>query len=244
MIRYILVDDDQKTLDRVKAKIDSIAKDFELEHISSYSSSKEAAETLNPDSYDLLIVDFEMPVYNGLELAKQIANNKKIIFLTSTSNNEQEVINSLDIAGYLSKPFDIHEFQLILKNKVLSKYDTNKTHRSTQSYVLSISKNRDIHILPEKVYYIRKGKANYVNIYGENDTLLFKNVRRTISELADELEHLKFLRINQSIIVNKSFIKERDNMHVELYNCKESFEVKNTYKTFFIERLKGIFSRF
>ncbi|MGO4912044.1 LytR/AlgR family response regulator transcription factor [Leeuwenhoekiella sp. W20_SRS_FM14] len=243
MIRYILVDDDQKTLERVKVKIDSIAKDYDLKHIANYSSSKAAAESITQDSYDLLIVDFEMPVFNGLELAEKIAVGKKVIFLTSTKDNEKRVINAIDIAGYLTKPFEIQEFENVLKKKILINYNTAKNHQNTQNYFLSVSKNRDINIVLDKVYYIRKGRQNYVNVYGYKDEIIFKNVRRTISDLAKELECLNFITINQSVIVNKNWIKERDNSYVELFDCKESFEIKQSFKSSFIAKIKNAFSR-
>lgn len=184
MIRYILVDDNPKALERVKAKIDTINNDYQLKHVGSFNSSRKAFEEVNELNYDLLIVDYEMPVYNGIELAKKIASKKKIIFLTSTLNNEKEVINSLDISGYLSKPFEIDEFQEILKNKVIGKIDTI-IPKQDSLITLSIGNNNDIRFASEKVYYItskrNNGKQpakNCVNIYTKNDELLFNPKKR------------------------------------------------------------------
>ena len=58
MIRYILVDDDQKFLNRVKKKLDNLPEDYGLKHIASYHSSRQAAEEIDPETYDLLIVDY------------------------------------------------------------------------------------------------------------------------------------------------------------------------------------------
>ena len=85
MIKFIVVDDDKKVLEYVRSKIETLSPEFELEHINSYSSSKLAYENVDSNDYDLLIVDFEMPVYNGIELAQKIGAGKKIIFLTTTN---------------------------------------------------------------------------------------------------------------------------------------------------------------
>ena len=153
MIRYIIVDDEPKVLEYVKSKIDTMANDFGLKHIKSYHSSKKAFEEINPDDYDLLIVDYDMPVYNGIELAQRIAKDKKIIFLTSTSNNEKQIINSLDISGYMSKPFDIDEFKAILKNKVLDKIKVKNTKKTNHHITLHIGINKDVRFLPDQAYY-------------------------------------------------------------------------------------------
>ena len=250
MIRYILVEKKKKTLDRVKAKIDSIAKDFELEHISSYSSSKEAAETVNPDTYDLLVVDFEMPVFNGVELAERIATGKKVIFLTSTENNEKLVINAIDIAGYLTKPFEIIEFQNILKKKFIGAASFSQASNYT---FLNFGVNTHINIASDKVYYITKlksidgkrAKRNCVNIYGKNDKLLFENIGpTTIEQLSQDLKDQNFSKINQSVLVNTRFIKERDHLNLSLYDCKEAFSVSNTNKNTLIASFKRFINKF
>ena len=175
MIRYILVDDAPKTLEKVKEKIDSISKDFDLQHIDSYNSSKKAFENIQEDDYDLLIVDFEMPVYNGIELAQKVASNKKIIFLTSTTDNERLVINSLDISGYLSKPFEIEEFKNILKNKIIGKVNSNSLYYKKEIIAITTSETQDIIVYPDKTFYIttsrnikgKQSKKNYIHFFWE-----------------------------------------------------------------------------
>lgn len=246
MIRYIIVDDSPKTLVNVKRKIDTISKDYHLHCVGSYDSSIKAFENALKVDFDLLIVDFKMPVYNGIELALKIAKNKKIIFLTSTSNNEQLIINSLDISGFLSKPFDITEFQKILKNKIIGKTNP-EISQNTNPITLQTSGNKDVIFTTEKIYYIStsrnfKGEQpdkNYVHFYGKNDELLFKNIRKSIKALNKELAEYNFNKINQSTIINMKYLKERDNTHISLYDCKETFNIAQKEKTGFIARLRG-----
>lgn len=244
MIRYILVDDEPKTLEKVKARIDAIAEDYELEHVASFNSSKKAFEEVSQDDYDLLIVDFEMPVYNGIELAKKIAIDKKIIFLTSTANNEKLVINNLDISGYLSKPFEVDEFEAILKNKVIGKIESINSKKLYDHITLPIGVNKHIKFSPDKVYYIipyrningeQSGK-NRVHFYGKDDEILFKNVLVTVKDLIKDLSCYNFEKINQSTIINMSHIKERDNAKVSLFDCKETFKIAKKEKLRFLNR--------
>ena len=250
MIRYILVDDSPTLLKRVKSKIDTIAKDYHLQHVQSYDSSKKAFETINETDYDLLIVDFEMPVYNGIELAQKIATSKKIIFLTSTTNNEKLVINSLDISGYLSKPFDIDEFQDILKHKIIGKTTPAKLTKARHYITLQIGANKDVRFQPEQVYYSSTSRningeqpdKNYVHIYGKNDEVLFTNVRLTISELYKALAGNNFEKISQSTIINMAHIKERDTIYIGLYDCKETFEITAKERLSFVAKLRAKFN--
>lgn len=244
MIRYILVDDCPKTLERVRKQIDSIAKDYGLQYIDSFNSSKKASEEINENSYDLLIVDFEMPVYNGIELAEKIALDKKIIFLTSTTNNEKLVINKLDISGYLSKPFEIEEFQEVLKNKILG-----KIIRAKNTNINIESGDNNYMFNPKDALYIttskigeEQSKRNYVSIYGENDTVLIENIRTTISTLSKKLEHHNFQKISQGTIVNMDNVKSRVNKEIRCHNSKEVFEISSkTEKSHFLNKIKNIF---
>lgn len=247
MIRYVIVDDDQSVLNSVKAKIEKLPKDYGLQHVKSYNSSKKAFEEVNLANYDLLIVDYEMPVYNGIELAKKIASHKKIIFLTSTSNNEQKAINNLDVSGFLSKPFDIEDFLFIIKNKIIGKV---KSLVNNQLITLHIGSNKDVRFRVDQVYYISTNKninkerpdKNCVHIYGEQDEIIFKNVRITIGEISKELMNYDFKKLGQSTIVNMSHFKERDNNHIRLYNTKESFEVSSKEKKGFLAKLRAKFT--
>lgn len=246
MIRYILIDDEPKTLERVKAKIDTIASLYDLVHAKSYDSSLKAFEEVNPEDFDLLIVDFDMPSFNGIELAQKIAIHKKIIFLTSTTNNEKLVINSLDIAGYLSKPFELEEFQKILKNKIIGKINKTAISNPNTLITLHIGKNRDVSFKPEQAFYTSTSKningeqpdKNCVHIYGENDKIIAKNVRKSINELCELLTDYNFKKINQSTIINMNHLKERDNNHISLFHCNETFEVGAKEKTSFVKKLR------
>ncbi|MDM8176776.1 MULTISPECIES: response regulator transcription factor [Olivibacter] len=71
-------------------------------------------------SYDLLIIDVQLPDYNGFELAEKIIKeNKTQAFLFLTARNEKkDRIHGLHIGAddYINKPFDIDELVLRIKN--------------------------------------------------------------------------------------------------------------------------------
>jgi len=250
MIRYILVDDNPNTLKRVKIQIDKLPKEYELKHISSYNSSKKAFQEINEADYDLLIVDFEMPVYNGIELAQKIAANKKIIFLTSTTNNEKKVINSLDISGYLSKPFDIEEFEAILKNKIIGKTNRNNTFKKGERLTIAIGVNQDIGFHPDKTFYISTSRnkkkyqsnKNCVHFFGTQDDVIVPHVRISINELSKKLEPYGFEKINQSTIVNLSKIDKRNNKELTLLGSEEEFTIGDNEKQTIITKIRKLFS--
>jgi len=60
---------------------------------------------------DLIIMDYRMPVKNGIEACKDIlkyTNNVRIIF-ASADNSVEKIVLSLGVLCFLSKPFEIQE---------------------------------------------------------------------------------------------------------------------------------------
>ncbi len=76
-------------------------------------------------SYDLMIVDYQMPGMDGVEVVNQARHqpgilNTPIVMLTSVDNAGEDAIRSLDIQGHLVKPARAsHLLEVILR--VLSK---------------------------------------------------------------------------------------------------------------------------
>ena len=189
MIRYILVDDDPQTLKRVREKIDIVAKDYALQHVKSYDSSRKA-------------------------------------------------------------------FEAILKEKILGKVNNQKPYEKGDLVMLAISKNKNIGIYPEEIYFIssalissghkiidnkkvkaEKPQSNHVHFYGKNDKIEFESIRITINDLELILYKFGFRKINQSTLINTNYIRNIDSRNLELYYCKTPFEISNKEKTRFLENI-------
>ena len=88
MTRILVVDDDNDNLDLFT---------IVLEHaefkVNSYSDPVKALEEFRPNNYDLLILDYLMPSFNGLELYKRMKQiDESIKALILTANQEQVLI--------------------------------------------------------------------------------------------------------------------------------------------------------
>ena len=80
--------------------------------VTTFNDGKEAFENLN-NSYDLYMVDINLPNVNGIELVKQIKylNKNANVFIMSADINIDTIVNAYDIGctDYIKKPFDIRE---------------------------------------------------------------------------------------------------------------------------------------
>lgn len=107
----IIVDDHQLVQDGLKAIVSDID---DLEVIATAQNGKEAIDLVTNLQPELVLMDIDMPIMNGLEATRQIKSNKelesKVIILTM--HNEASLIKKvMDIGadGYLLKNADSEE---------------------------------------------------------------------------------------------------------------------------------------
>jgi DNA-binding response OmpR family regulator len=103
--KVLIVDDDPNTLKVLR----QLLKSYDVE-VTTLQDSKQFWQVLESTCPDLLILDFLMPYYSGLDLCQAVRTSSRwhdlpIVFLSAQS--DRETIRQLFIAGaddYLSKP--------------------------------------------------------------------------------------------------------------------------------------------
>jgi two-component system, OmpR family, KDP operon response regulator KdpE len=105
--RILVVDDDPQLRRMMRATL--IARGYEVDDA---RSAKDAIEKVGAETYDLVLLDINMPVMSGLEACEAIraSSNAAIIMLT-VSNSERHKVEALDSGAddYVTKPFSTPE---------------------------------------------------------------------------------------------------------------------------------------
>ncbi|MDO8455227.1 MAG: response regulator, partial [Sulfurimonas sp.] len=91
---------------------------FDIEY-SFAVNGQEAVEMVKNSSYDLILMDINMPIMNGMDATKIIINDLKvttpIVALTANAlDGDREKFLSIGMHDYLSKPIDIRAFEALL----------------------------------------------------------------------------------------------------------------------------------
>lgn len=176
-----------------------------LDFSGSYSSAVEALYTLQTHPVDLLFLDIQMPELNGLDFAKVLGGDTRIVFTTAFSQYaiDSYKVNAVD---YLLKPISYTDF-LNAARKVLDEFEKNN---AAQAGVLQHSEQADsffiksdyklLRIRYDDILYI-EGLKDYVKIYLESvkKPILSLTSMRTVENF---LPQASFLRIHRSFIVN------------------------------------------
>ena len=105
-LKTIALDDEPLALKKVT---DFIQKTPFLELVGEFYNPLEAIEFLEDEKVDLIFLDIQMPDLTGVEFARVMQSDSKIIFTTAYENYALEGFR-LNAVDYLLKPFNYEEF--------------------------------------------------------------------------------------------------------------------------------------
>ncbi len=188
------------------------------------TDGKEAyrAFSQNPNQFQLLIIDIQLPGMNGFDLAeKVIRENDSIPFLFLTARNEKkDRLRGLKIGAddYISKPFDIDELVLRIRNIirrnhaadmhatgkgsvacgdiVLNKELMKLTIAEQSPIVLTLREAELLEYLCKHSNTVLKREALLIELWGENDYFLGRSLDVFISRLRKLLAPSRLVHID------------------------------------------------
>lgn len=115
-------------------------------------NGQEAVDMVKENSYDLILMDINMPIMNGIDASKIIINELKvttpIVALTANAlEGDKERFLSIGMVDYLSKPIDIKAFEsLLVKYNNASKQDSIVTLSPSEDTALEPAVNAPMDI--------------------------------------------------------------------------------------------------
>lgn len=177
-----------------------------LKLVGKYNSPLTAMAGIKSNPVDLLFLDIQMPELSGMEFAKLVDQETRIIFTTAFGQYALESYrtNALD---YLLKPISYKDF-LDAANKGLQWFELSKaksmrdeeiTPAESKEFFYVKSEHRLIKINMEEITFI-EGLKDYIriNLEGKKPILSLMRMR----SLEDFLPADRFMRVHRSFIVN------------------------------------------
>lgn len=136
----ILVVEDERQL------CDDIAEDLELERytVERCYDGLEAWEQILVESYDLVILDLNLPGMDGLEILRALRQEKpelRVLILSARSSLADKVAG-LDLGAddYLTKPFELEELEARVRSLLRREFTSRSTEVSAGPLVLDTQK--------------------------------------------------------------------------------------------------------
>jgi two-component system LytT family response regulator len=217
-IRALVVDDESWARRNLTVLL---RRDADIASIVECGSGLEAIEQIRKTKPDLVFLDVQMPGCGGFDVLELLGSDlpSTIIFVTAYDEYALRAFEA-GALDYLLKPFDDARFHRALdraKDK-LAHYNPLQSHRVERIVVKS--RGEVLFVNVADIDWI-EAVGYYACLHVGSDTHL---LRRTLLELARDLDEDRFMRIHRSIIVNLSRIHS-----LELQNGGE-YEVVLTSK--------------
>lgn len=203
MIKAMALDDEilaLKIIENFAAKIENLS----LEKI--FNTQSEAQKYLNKFPVDLIFLDIEMPVKNGLDFFKNISQNTKVIFTTAYSEYAVDAfeVNAVD---YLVKPFSFERFRQAVEK-------VKKSEEKSDVRFFSIRADYKLYKINFDNILMVEGLDDYVQIHLRNSTKI--TARSSLKSIADKLPEKEFVRVHRSFIVPVKDIKTIVNKNIHI----------------------------
>lgn len=207
-IKCLLVDDEPPAITLMQQYVGMVD---QLEIVDSVYSAVKAFDILKDTEVDLMFLDIQMPVLNGIDFIKTLRNPPAIILTTAYREYALDGYD-LDIIDYLLKPISFNRF---LKSIDRYRHRQQITETATQTINeipehIFLTVNRSQHkVILDEIFYIESLK-DYVRIHTTKESIVVKgNIGTTLERLSSD----RFVRIHRSYAVASK--------HVKSYNQRE-----------------------
>lgn len=210
-----------------------------LKVIASCGNALEAKVILQNQHIDILFLDINMPVIDGVSFAKTLKNKPQIIFSTAYKEYATDAFD-LEACDYLLKPFSFERFMMAIDKATAKLHPVaNSLHaplpfeinKKEENFIFIKTDGKIFKVLYDDLLY-GEAQGNYTRIVTRTLTLMPKMPFSGFEEL---LPIDRFLRIHRSFIINKSKID-----HIEgnrLFVNKTELPIGSNYRDFLLKEL-------
>ncbi|MFW5851020.1 MAG: response regulator [Bacteroidota bacterium] len=194
-IKVFIADDHQLFRDGIKYILSESEK---FTTIGEASNGKELLEKLERTEVDIILLDINMPVMNGVEAAKEIlAKNPNQAILVLSMYDSEEYYNAfidLGVKGFLLKDSSNHELMSAM-NKIL-KGDSYFSQELLMKIIKNKDEAKDLHLTPRELDVLElicKGFSNFE--ISEKLFISQRTVERHRANLLDKTESSNSIKL-------------------------------------------------
>ncbi len=232
MIRIVVVDDEALARQRLVSLIDELGAPYEM--AAEAANGREALEVSERVSADLVLMDIRMPVMDGLEAARRLAEGKRPPAVIFTTAYEEHALEAFDSAAqdYLLKPVRRERLLAALERcqRITRSQLSAVTEAPEPPPQLSASYRGGLRTLPlDQVIFLRAEAKYVVARHAEGELLLEESLKSLQDRYGDW-----FLRIHRNALVSRRHLSglEKDpdgNPRAVLRDCEERLEISRRH---------------
>lgn len=183
-----------------------------------FISTNSALNILNNQRIDLLFLDINLPGKSGIEFARSLPKDIRIIFTTA---NPQYAVEGFELEAldYLLKPISLERF-----SKAIQKYcKIQKTNQEIEQldqieaerhFVFVKCERKMLKLYLDEILYF-ESQGNYLIIYTETECL---KTHQSIIQMIEKLPEGIFCRIHRSFLITIKKVTQFNNSSVTINN--------------------------
>lgn len=211
--RAILAEDETVLRDDLRAKLRELWP--ELQVVAEAGNGVEALQLLERHAPDVLFLDIEMPRLSGLEVARLAQERCHVVFVTAYDAHALAAFEQ-GAVDYVLKPFEMSRLAVAVRRvqarlgkspqELSSLLRELATARAPQTFLrwINASAGNTVRLITvDDICYFRADTGYTTVVMAEGDAL----IRRSLRELAEQLDPSVFWPIHRSTIVNANAIE-------------------------------------
>lgn len=247
-VSALIVDDEAPMRDQLRARLRDVWP--ELHIVGEAANGIEAVTMATGHAPDIVFLDIRMPGQSGIEAARHLYNRCHVVFVTAY---DQYAVDAFEQGAmdYLLKPVVAERLQLTCERlrQRLTKAPENLDQKLEQlARILQQGDKK-----PEYLRWIQAQVGTSLRMISTREVLFFQSdekytlvqtaqaemlIRKTLKELADELDPNEFWRIHRSTLVRVDAIAEvsrdeRGRQMLKVRNFPTALEVSRNHAHLF-----------
>jgi len=196
-INCIIIDDEPLAVNVIKNHLQEIGS---VNIVETFNSAIEALSFLKENTIDLIFLDINMPLLDGLNFIKSL--EKKPLIIITTAYDEYAIKTyELDVLDYLVKPISFPRFLKAVNRalrKVNSKSSTSNLKIAKREHLfIKVDKKKMQKIYLDEILVI-ESLRDYLKITTITDRYI---IHSTLSNFTDKLPSSNFIRIHRSFTI-------------------------------------------
>ncbi len=237
----VIAEDETQLRDALRGLLAAIWPELTIE--AEVRDGLEACEALDRHIPDVLFLDIEMPGMTGLDVARRASGRCHIVFVTAYDEYAVSAFEH-EAVDYVLKPITKERLATTV-NRLKQRMRTRPADLDgflrevaarlapAREYLrwIAVSEKEEVRFITvDEVCYFQSDNKYTRVVTAETDAL----IRRTIKELAEEVDPKAFWQIHRSTLVSVKSIAGvmrdfRGNLHVRLKERKETLPVSEPY---------------
>ena len=196
-MRIAVCDDEEKFRTQAKNLIDKLAGSLDV-IVDAYEDGNKLLTAFDKNPYDVLFLDIEMPIMDGITLAKKLRERSDSIYIVFLTGHVEYALEGYEVNAlrYLTKPVQEDKLREVLRFVM---------DKSTSKRQLMIKEDGEEILLNVSDIVYLEAQNQYVMIYTTDGEHL---IRYNIGDLEEQLKNDGFFRIHRGYLVSMAKVKK------------------------------------